>query len=420
METPPAELIAAELAALSQGDPLRAAVHLSAQHQHSPNDPEVCAALGLAFAATGEPDAACRVLERAHYLAPAEARYLYLQGLALETAGRPAEAALRYAAALRLQPDHPGAQARRAALESAPDAGGESAPSPARPPAPSEAAALVRPAPRPQSAPAPRPQPRPAPPRPPEPRPEWTPPPPGFAALLRATLQLWTAHPLLWLLLLGLPNALAVGAVPREPEFAVEAVLIWIAAFGLGAALVLTAMTAQWITGRRGGLPPAAVGGSVLLCVPYLLLTLGPWCVLVALRAPAVSLEVNLLGTLLLTAPFHALLAPALALAARGEGATGALRAALRLAGRRTWLHLAVLLTAGIVIGGAGAALAWSFVVSMQGGGEIVAALLQVAGVTLGQSLWAVLVAVCGVDAVAAAPPGRLGPGVQRRMQDAA
>jgi len=405
-----AELLAGELAALSHGDPLRAAVHLSAQHQHSPHDPEVCAALGLAFAATGETAAALRVLERAHLLAPGEARYLYLHGLALEADGRPDDAALRYEAARRLAPDHAGARARLAAQ-----------PEPAPP--------LVSLATAPPARPRPTPAPRQAPPRLPAPLPDRVPTPdrrppaadlrspgdlagslPGFGGLLKGVLLLWFANPLLWLLLLALPNALAVAASPREAEFAGEAVVIWIAAFGLGAALVLSAMTSQWLTGRRGGVSALGLGGVILLAVPYLLLALAPWSVLLALQVPALPLVATLLVTLLLTAPFHALFAPALALATRGERPGGALAAAFRLAGRRTWLHLALFLTAGLLVGGAGAVTAWSFLASMHGGGELVEGLLQVAGLSLGQSLWAALITVCGHDAVAAAPRGRLGP----------
>ena len=80
-----------------------------------------------------------------------------------------------------------------------------------------------------------------------------------------------------------------------------------------------------------------------------------------------------------------------------------ALRRAWRIAGRRSWLHLGLIVAVGTVFGGGLAALGWGFAVTLRSQGAEVERVMEVAGLSLGESLWAALVTVAGLDALSAA-----------------
>jgi hypothetical protein len=223
---------------------------------------------------------------------------------------------------------------------------------------------------------------------------------------VRAVLQLWGQQPLIWLVLLGLPNA-AAALVRVSAHGRWLSALAWIVALGFGAAPTLVAMANQWMFGRIGGRRQDELPGAMLralgVTLPYTLVALAPFAVALAVRS-VLPPAVIVLAVLLSTAPFHALLAPAMA-AASGEGPGGieAVRKAWSLAGKRSWLHLGL-----IALIGSGAAVllilfGWAFAVTLRGQGESVQRVMEAAGLSLGESVWAALVTVCGLDAISSA-----------------
>jgi hypothetical protein len=229
---------------------------------------------------------------------------------------------------------------------------------------------------------------------------------PGFGALVRGVIQLWTSSWLLWVILLAIPHVALVPFLPSGPEHRPLAMGAWVAAFGLGAALGLLVMGEQWVNGRVRHLlrspPGRRLALTVLFALGYALVGVAPWVMLLAVQT-SLPPEIIIPGVLLLTTPFQALLAPALTAAAtQGKGALGP---ALRIAGRRTWLHLGILLAVGAGLGGIVGIVGWSFAATMKGGGEVVTRMMQIAGVAAGESLWVALTTVCGMDALSTAPP---------------
>jgi hypothetical protein len=83
--------------------------------------------------------------------------------------------------------------------------------------------------------------------------------------------------------------------------------------------------------------------------------------------------------------------------------APGGPAAALKRASPRIWLRLGVMLVVGGVFGGLIALVAWAFAVTLEGTGDTVRSVLQVIGISLGESVWAALVTACGLDALGTA-----------------
>lgn len=413
---------------------------LRGQIAHDPSNPLLLAMLGVVQTRTGDLEAAVEALDRAHYLEPDNAQILVDYGNALLAAGRDQQARSRFEAALRLDPAHQGALRSLAELYQR-LAGGAPA---ERRTASGPAAPSARPAERPETPPAARERSlSPAAPVPdrapagagpagverrsrapidftspadtPDPS-RWNPEPlPSFASLTRATLQLWGQQPLIWLLVLAIPNALAVLAMPSDPALRWVSALLWTAALGIGAGPALMLMSNHWIFGRfrvssgprlRGALLHGTVNALL-----YALLVLSPFCVALTLRSQLPT-PIILLAVLLSTAPFHALLGPALVLSAT-DGPPGwpALQRAWLLAGKRSWLHLALLVGVGGVMGGALGIIAWAFAVTLRAQGDAVLRVLEVAGLSLGETLWIALVTIAGLDAISAAEVEAEAPG---------
>ncbi len=420
----------------------------------------------MVHARAGRTEEALEVLEAAHYLQPHRADILFQYGRVLQAAGRAREARLRFEAVLRLEPEFPGARAQLAALSaSAPSStsfqGETRAPGtfavgtsprdreqasntdvrpplsedetvPASPEARTEPGTALagRSASLPEGMPAEtdtrpafrrRPATRfdpfnvpgeadeflPAPP----PLPGWEPEQlPGFLGLFRATLYLWGQQPLVWIALLALPNigALLLAQALRglEGDHQWLGLLVWTVALGVGATPAMIAMADQWFHGRVFAVDRELIPARLLRGLPvtlgYSLVTLGVFGILLALRS-RFSADVLLLMGLVLAAPFHALLAPALVMAINeGPGGWQAFRTAVTMAGKRTWMHLALIFAVGVVVGGALGVLAWAFAVTLKLRGEGVFGVMRVAGVSLAESLWVALVTICGTDTLAA------------------
>jgi hypothetical protein len=236
----------------------------------------------------------------------------------------------------------------------------------------------------------------------------WTPPPPGFWALVGAAILLWAQRPLLWIFVYFAGNAAAAFVISPAPNGRLVSVALWTAGFCLASPLVLVLMSEQWMTGstRRllRTLPWDRLVQGCSFCALYAMICLVPWCLSGALQTelPLWSL---VLGSLLFTAPFHALLAPGLVISVREKEGRGALSGGFQLAGRRTWLHLAVILLGGILVGGLMALVGWSMAVTLRAEGETLGRLMQNAAVSAGESVWATLVTICGMDALAGKKP---------------
>lgn len=232
--------------------------------------------------------------------------------------------------------------------------------------------------------------------------------PPRFMGLCAAVVTLWLQQPLVWLGGLAVPCGLAAVFVPPAGVRPWAAALLWTAALALAAAPLCTAAVSQWLHGRpvdpEGRALWSRLGAGYALLAPWVLL--GPGSLAAALGWRGVEGVYAVLLGLLLTAPFHVLLAPALALVlTRGMAPGPALREALRLASGRTWLHLGALLTAGIPLAGGLVLLLWSLSVTLYAPGEVARKTYEIAELSAAGSLWAVTLAVLGTDAVATAPP---------------
>lgn len=249
-----------------------------------------------------------------------------------------------------------------------------------------------------------------------EPRPDEPPPPPDFLGLWQAALQLWGEQPLVWVLLALAPNLLITTlGLHRAPE--VTACFAWILAMGIGLVPLTYCLLTCWVFGRplrREWLEDLPVlGRSLLMLIPYVLITLGPYSALLAVRSKFTPESVVLSG-LLAAAPFHVLMAPALVLAVdQGVAPALAVRTALGIAGKRTWIHLAVLVTLLTSLGGLLVLLGWAFTVNWRIQGDLVNRVLLAVAMSLGETVFASLVAVCGMDALSAAegPSGGGAPG---------
>jgi len=414
--------------ALREGRAEEAARALKEHLWRDPNDATAYAALGAALARMGDLEGAILACERAHYLRPVDPDLLYNYGMALKAAARDGDARLRFEAALRLDPGHAATLQQIAGPPSADVQGALplllQAPEPPQPRSP---AALE---PRPQEPPSeaadlpvkvelveppsfspPFTLPHGLPPGwSPEPNydPNWEPETvPGFVSLARAAMQLWSSQPLVWLALLSIPNAAAAVFTPLDPELQLLTLLGWVAALGLATGPVVTAVAGQWVHGRPLGEPLRLTNRRWLrgtgLALPYLALLLAPLGVHLGYqtRLPAEGL---LLCALLLTVPFHALFAPALVMAATtGPGGLEAVKRAAALAGKRTWLHLGVMAAVGLLLGGALAAFAWAFGVTLAAAGDSARRFVQVIALSLAESAWVVLVTLCGLDAISVA-----------------
>lgn len=397
----------------------------------------------MVLSQSGDAAGAVDALEQAHYLQPDNAEILYHYGLALQLNGRGASARMRFEAVLRLNPNHAGAQEHLEALR---NAGPDSAvPPPAAPSGP-RATSAAEPAAHQARAEAP--------PRPPrdigsaEPATFPGPPPraalnagayesgapmprggrarsrylfeergpadegpgwerdsqPDISTLARAPLQLWGELLLLWLLLLAVPNGIAAALVPLRSAYRVEATWVWTLALGVGAAPVLLMMASQWVFEKpvarewQPGFRRWLRG--TLFALVYVLVVVGPVAGTLALRTPFPA-DVLILAALLLTTPFHALLAPALVLAATdGPAGWPALQSSFRLAMKRTWFHLALMVVLGLGLAAFFGVFGWALVVTLGGAGEVVARATLAVELTVAESVWAALVTVCGVDAL--------------------
>jgi hypothetical protein len=238
---------------------------------------------------------------------------------------------------------------------------------------------------------------------------EWEPEPrPAFLELARDAAFLWAQQPLLWVLLLTPANALGLFLTGSLVTHRGLGAVTWVALFGVALPLLVAAMVSQ---SRQG--EPAPDGWAKLLraasrgaafSLSYSLATLGFFCPALA-RHTRFPLEGVLLGGLFATAPFHALLAPALMLAcAEGLRGRAAAAAAFRLANRRTWLHLGLLLALG-------AALAWVVAVwnasgaaPLRGQSPLLTGAVTALLLSVGQTLWTAVVVVSGLDALAQRP----------------
>jgi hypothetical protein len=355
----------------------------------APNDASVVARLGILLLEAGRVEPGLDALECAHYLKPTSPQILYNYGLALERCGRIEAARRRYRAALCLRPEYQRVKERLAELAVA-------FPEPVRTASGDEAvpeddnvAARTEREPAPGAGAA-----------------EWEAEEgPGFVALLRSALVLWLSQPLLWLLLLAVPNAVAAVAAPRSAGWVGP--LVWLLAFSLGAGPVLERMTRQLLHGdalERSSFSLPAWRLSLLIGTPLLLLTLAPFCVLLALQVRWEGWLV-LSAMLALTLPFHVLDAPAFTLALIGPLSPGeALRRALEVAGPRTWLHLGLTCLLALAVGVLVAFMAIAAAESTRGLGFAVVRSLEVGALCLVESVWAAGVATCGVDAIAALP----------------
>jgi hypothetical protein len=232
-------------------------------------------------------------------------------------------------------------------------------------------------------------------------------PPPGFLFLVRGCLQLWIQQPLLWL------GLLAVAAVPvavlawLTPIGGPSITLLQVAALSLAAPPTLLAMAGQWVHGRpfppSPSPVPARLARGFLVLTPCLLVAVLPLARAFTLRVPVWS-ELALLAGLLLTLPFWVLLAPGLMLVLT-EGSTlgSLLPLVFRIPGRRLWMHLAVMVFVGAILGGGFALLLGALAVTLRAPGGVVLPILQAASLCIGESIWGVGVAVCGIDGLAAA-----------------
>lgn len=249
---------------------------------------------------------------------------------------------------------------------------------------------------------------------PPPPLPGWDPEQlPGFLGLFRATLYLWGQQPLVWVAAFALPNALAVlaawNARGYEGDHHWLGVLAWTLALGLGTAPAVLCMTDQWFHGRLFSVDRELIPRRLLRGIPvsvvYALVSLGLFGVILALRSRFTP-DILVVAGLVLAAPFHALLAPALVMAvSEGPGGWAAFRNSLMMAGKRTWMHLLLILAVAVIVGGAMGVLAWGFAVTLKVRGEGVFGVMQVAGISLAESLWAALITICGTDTLTAKAP---------------
>jgi tetratricopeptide (TPR) repeat protein len=411
-----------------------------------PDDPVLLAKWGIALAERGRVDEALDALDRAHYLRPHSPQILFNYGLALERAGRPAAAARRYQAVLSLKPDYARANERLLALAAA---GGGLEPREALAAPPERAAATP-----PQAEVTPAPPPREIQPlkerrtdsgadseddwreieavereaiirelvatpvrasgyrlpgvgfpfdgSPPV-HPEWEPESlPGPVSLGRLALMLWCQQPLLWLGVVAVPNAIAAFLAPMETNANWWATVAWVIALALSTGPLVGAMVETSREGRPLWRKPAA---AATLSLPYLAIVLLPFCWLLSAQSALPGWAVVLL-MLLLTGPFHLLVAPALVLASEGRSPLQALSIAFNAAGPRVWLHLLVMVIFGLALAGLLAFCAHAAVDATRGLGQAVDRALEAAALCLAESIWAALITISGLDTLAARASG--------------
>jgi hypothetical protein len=347
-----------------------------------PERPELLAVLGVLLAARGSLPEALDALDQAHYLRPTDAAVLYRYGEVLERAGRRRDAARRYEAALRLQPDHGGAAARLTALK----AGGRRVAQPrtalGHTPAPPDAATSA-----------------------PETKDEWEAEERGgFVSLLRGLVILWSVWPLAWLGIPAIPLTAAALLAPRGAAAGGEAALWWLA--GLGAGLPpLVALMARHT--RPPELVPAATAWIPVIPVvlAYLALVTAPFCLLLSERAPLEGWIVAL--TMLAgTLPVHLLSAPGLVRLCTGEaGLFRTVADAFQHASPRLWLHLAVGATATAVTAVVLTLGALGAIEATRGLGPGVTRALEVLALSLAASVGAAVLVVCAADLRPAGTP---------------
>ena len=321
-------------------------------------------------------------LERAHYLRPDDPDLLCRYGAGLLAAERLSDARLRLEAGLHLAPGHRRCTELLARLPANPE--------------------VLEQAPVPQGR---RPAPAAEPPLPPV---EWEPEPrPDFAELARGVVSLWLQQPLLWWLPLAAANGLvALVLLPFGVSARVDLLAGELAALALALPVLLALMVRQMerapLLVRGGPFPGRAWRRGVALSAPYVLLFIAPVAVTLGFRT-SLAAEVALQAALLLTAPFHALIGPALVISAgRGPFGFKALQRALQLSGRRTWLHLGVLVAVAGPLGIVLAGLGWTFAAVPGAAVEGILRLLHLVVLSLVESAWAAAIAVCGLDAVSA------------------
>jgi uncharacterized protein YjbI with pentapeptide repeats len=112
------ELLKQAFAALDAGRAEEATALLKDYLWRDPSDGVAYAALGVALSQVGQSEAALEAMEQAHYLRPLDARVLYNYGLVLAAAGDAKAARVRFAAALKVDPNYDRASRCLAQLES--------------------------------------------------------------------------------------------------------------------------------------------------------------------------------------------------------------------------------------------------------------------------------------------------------------
>jgi hypothetical protein len=193
--------------------------------------------------------------------------------------------------------------------------------------------------------------------------------------------------------------------LPQDSPFL--GAVFWGIALGAAAGPLLAVMAECWLHGGVTGgwlsALPRWLWGSLVTLLHLSLLVL-PTAWLAAAAGASVPASVLLLGALLFTAPFHALLAPALTLAAAEGAGFHALRLTGRAAGARTWLHLGLMIALGVVLGAILGTLSRGVTEWSRGMGDAVLRVLELGAVSLAGSVWAAAVVVCGLDTLAARP----------------
>jgi hypothetical protein len=229
--------------------------------------------------------------------------------------------------------------------------------------------------------------------------------PPRFVHLVRGSLFLWVQQPLVWPGILILPNAIAATALVRAPEFPLLQAFVWLLMLGVGLSFLLPALADHCFGDAPllGG--TEALGERLQRQVPftfaYVLFTVFPVSAIASSRSP-VGPELLVLAGLLFGAPLHALFAPAHVAIAQGRSdPRNAVQIALQCCRKRTWMHVAVLVSVGVITALVMGWLWWFLVVALHTDGFLVSQFLRVLVMSVGESLFACTLTVCGLDAMA-------------------